>query len=276
MTFRAGYRRHFQDSYSFLRSSTAAFVFDEDYDGYRLFETGALRAKQADHYSVSAEFQPAELTRLTLEGYLKDYSHLPTWKSDVQGRLYDVGNSGTGFARGIEATFEQGPVNEWSGWLTYSLSWVKKQQGTDTIAYWDQYDRRHALGLTVQRTFGKDWSVTGTFHLNTGSPYTPLLYTQTPQDGTSGADLNHGHSRYVIEGEKNSARVPLYHRLDLKVTRELPTLPLHPHIYIEVLNVYNRQNAYYLVQFEDSEGHIVTGQSTGIPFIPLIGIGGRF
>ena len=91
-----------------------------------------------------------------------------------------------------------------------------------------------------------------------------------------GADLNHGHSPFVIEGEKNSARVPLYHRLDIKLSRELPKLPLHPHMYIEILNVYNRQNAYNLVQFEDRDGEIVTGQSTGIPFIPLIGIGGRF
>jgi hypothetical protein len=40
--------------------------------------------------------------------------------------------------------------------------------------------------------------------------------------------------------------------------------------------VYNRQNAYNLVQFEAQDGTIVTGESTGIPFTPLIGIGGRF
>jgi len=47
-------------------------------------------------------------------------------------------------------------------------------------------------------------------------------------------------------------------------------------MYIEILNVYNRQNAYNLIQFEDRDGDIITGQSTGIPFMPLIGIGGRF
>jgi len=94
------------------------------------------------------------------------------------------------------------------------------------------------------------------------------------QSGT--ADVRRGHSAYVIEGEKNSARVPVYHRLDLKLSRELPKLPLHPYMYIEVVNVYNRQNAYNLIQFEDRDGNIVTGQSTGIAFIPLIGIGGRF
>ena len=44
----------------------------------------------------------------------------------------------------------------------------------------------------------------------------------------------------------------------------------------EIPDIRNRQNAYNLVQFEDQDGNIVTGQSTGIAFTPLIGIGGRF
>ena len=275
VVLKAGYRRHVQNSYSFLRNSCASFVFDEQYDDYRLFEQGVLGAKQADHYSLASELRLGPATRLSLEGYVKSYSNLPTWKTDVQGEIYDAANDGSGFARGVELTLEQSRVSGWSGWLTYGLSWCKKQQGTDTMLYWDEYDRRNALNLSIEKAFPGDWTLTTTFHLNTGAPYTPLLYTRSPQ-GVQGSDLNHGHSVYVIEGEKNSARVPTYHRLDLKFSKELPKLPLHPHLYIEILNVYNRQNAYYLVQFEDRDGRIITGQSTGIPFIPLIGIGGRF
>jgi hypothetical protein len=275
VTVKAGYRRLYQHSYSFLRNSCASFVFDQQYDDYRLFELGALDAKQADHYSVSGELQLAPATRLSLEGYVKDYSKLPTWKTDKQGQLYAAGNLGLGFARGVEAVLEQSVVAGWSGWLTYALSWCRKQQGTDTMLYWDRYDRRHSFNLQVQKTFGPEWTLAATFRLNTGAPYTPLLYTRSPNE-VGGADLNRGHSPFVIEGEKNSARVPVYHRLDFKLSRELPKLPLHPYMYIEILNVYNRQNAYNLIQFEDRDGEIVTGQSTGIAFIPLIGIGGRF
>ena len=275
LTIKAGYRRHYQDSYSFLRNSCASFVFDQQYDDYRLFESGALGAKRADHYSVSAEFKLSRSLKGSLEGYVKSYSDLPTWKTDAQGEITDVGNRGQGVARGVELVLEHAPVMGFSGWLTYALASCRKQQGTDTMMYWDTYDRRHSLNFVLDKTFGTDWSVTATFHLNTGAPYTPLLYTQNP-NGVGGADLNHGHSPFVIVGEKNSARVPLYHRLDIKLSRELPKLPLHPHMYIEILNVYNRQNAYNLIQFEDQNGEIVTGQSTGIPFIPLIGIGGRF
>jgi hypothetical protein len=189
--------------------------------------------------------------------------------------LYDAGNLGSGFARGVEVVLEQSAAKGWSGWLTYALSWCKKQQGTDTMLYWDEYDRRHSFNFQVQKTFGTEWTLAATFHLNTGAPYTPLLYTNSPNQ-VNGTDINHGLSAYVIEGEKNSARVPVYHRLDFKLSRELPKLPLHPYMYIEILNVYNRQNAYNLVQFEDQDGNIVTGQSTGIAFTPLIGIGGRF
>jgi hypothetical protein len=272
---RAGYRRHYQHSYSFLRNSCAAFVFDQEYDSYQLFASDALGAKRADHFSIGGEFRPTSSNRVTIEGYHKEYAQLATWRADLQGNLESVANAGAGSARGLELTVEQDPVGGWSGWLTYALGFVRKQQGTDTANYWDKSDRRHALGLSLQRALPGDWTLTATFNLNTGVPYTPLLYTQSPQD-VSGSDLNRGTSRYVIVGEKNSARVPTYHRLDLKVTKELPNLPLRPHVYIEILNIYNQQNAYNIIQFEDRDGRIVTGQSTGIPFIPLIGIGGRF
>jgi hypothetical protein len=275
ITFKAGYRRLYQHSYSFLRNSCASFVFDQQYDDYKLFELGALGAKQADHYSVASELKLARNTRLSLEGYVKDYSLLPTWKTDIQGEVYEPGNNGFGYARGVEVVIEQSAVGGWSGWLTYALSWCRKQQGEDETLYWDKYDRRHAFNFQVQKTFGPEWTLAATFRLNTGAPYTPLLYTQAPNQ-TNTSDIRRGHSAYVIEGDKNSARVPTYHRLDLKLSRELPKLPLHPYMYIEIINFYNRQNAYNLVQFEDRSGNIVTGQSTGIPFTPLVGIGGRF
>jgi len=275
VTLKAGYRRLYQHSYSFLRNSCASFVFDQQYDDYKLFELGALGAKQADHYSVSGEFTLAANTRFSLEGYVKNYASLPTWKTDLQGNLADAGNDGYGYARGVEAVLEQSAVNGWSGWLTYALSWCRKQQGTDETLYWDKYDRRNSFNFQVQKAFGPEWTLAATFHLNTGAPYTPLLYTQAPNQ-TNGSDIRRGHSAYVIKGEKNSARVPTYHRLDLKLSRELPKLPLHPYMYIEVINIDNRQNAYNLGQFEDRSGNIVTGQSTGIPLTPLVGIGGRF
>ncbi|HTW93124.1 MAG TPA: carboxypeptidase regulatory-like domain-containing protein [bacterium] len=284
ITLKAGYRRLYQNSYSFLRNSCASFVFDQQYDDYKLFETGALAAKQADHYSVSSEFKLAKSISLTLEGYIKDYSRLPTWKTDGQDNVYDPGNQGYGYARGIELTasypssFLTPPSSlppSWSGWLTYGLAWCRKQQGTDTMLFWDEYDRRHSFSLQVQKTFGAEWTLAATFRLNTGAPYTPLLYTNSPNESNS-ADLNHGLSPFVIEGGKNSARVPVYNRLDLKLSHEMPKLPLHPYMYIEIVNVYNQQNAYNLTQFEDQNGNIITGESTGIPFTPLVGIGGRF
>jgi len=274
-TFRAGFRTVHQHAYSFLRNSCASFVFDRQYDEFRLFESGALGAKAADHYSLGGEFALGSAGRITAEAYLKDYSGLPTWQRTSQGELRAVGNRGQGEARGLELTLEQVRLAGLTGWLTYGLAWCRKQQGEDTMLYWDRNDRRHSVNLSLERRFAHELTLTATFHLHTGAPYTPLLYTRSPQD-VQGSDLNRGRSRYAVEGEKNSARVPMYHRLDLKLSKELPRLPLRPHLYVELLNVYNRQNAYYLVQFEDRNGRIVTGRSDGIPLMPLIGIGGRF
>ncbi|UCG42665.1 MAG: TonB-dependent receptor [candidate division WOR-3 bacterium] len=274
MQFTAGYRRSSQQPYSFLSRSTASVVFDNDYSEYEMFRAGAVGAKQADHYSVSGDFELSELTRLSVEGYWKDYTRLPTWSEGQDGRVYGFGNSGFGQAQGVELVLEQKAVRGWSGWLTYALSWARKQQGSDTTLHWDHNDRRHSLNLIARREFRGDWTWTTTFHLHTGAPYTPLTHFRSPDAGIE--EVNRGPSRYTVSGAKNSLRVPTYHRLDMKLQKDLPHLPLRPYIYIEVLNLYNRENVYHLVQFETLDGRIATGRFTGIQLTPLFGIGGRF
>ena len=271
----AGYRRVHQHPYAFLMQSGASVVFDDDYEGYETFRTGALRAKRADHYSVSGDLRLGGQMSLSVEGYLKDYSHLPTWQQDSAGTRSGYGNAGIGFARGVEVVLDREQSQGWDGWLSYGLAWSRKRQGDDTLLYWDRYDRRHAIGLSVQKRFRGDWTWSTTFRLQTGTPYTPLLYTHDRR-GVGTRDLQRDGGGYTIEGVKNSRRVPVYHRLDFRLQKDLPHLPLKPFLYVEVLNFYNRENVYYLVEFETSRGDIATGRFSGIQFIPLFGIGGRF
>jgi hypothetical protein len=272
---RAGWRRVHQHPYSFLRRSVASIVFDSEYGIYESFRAGELAAKSADHLSLAGELAIGPDVRLDIEGYQKDYSRLPSWQEDSAGRRTGYGADGFGRARGVEAALETRPVKGWSGQLTYGLAWSRKQQGADTLPGWDDYDRRHSFNLIGMKEWPGDWRVTATFHLHTGSPYTPLIYYRTRQE-VGGSDLRREGSGLVVRGEKNSLRVPTYHRLDLKLQKELAHLPLKPFFYVEVLNVYNHENVYDLVQFETARGDIRTGRFTGIQFIPLIGMGGRF
>ncbi|HDR00538.1 MAG TPA: TonB-dependent receptor [candidate division WOR-3 bacterium] len=272
---RAGWRRVHQHPYSFLRRSVAGIVFDNEYALYETFRAGELLAKSADHYSVAGEFELGGLARFDIEAYRKDYSNLPSWREDSPGGRFDYGSAGYGRADGFEAVLAARPVDGYSGQVTYGLAWSRKQQGADTMAYWDEYDRRHAVNLTAMKEWPGDWRLTATFNLHTGSPYTPLIHYRERRE-VGGSDLGRGGAGHVVRGEKNSLRVPTYHRLDLKIQKELAHLPLKPFFYIEVLNVYNRENVYHLVQFETRNGDIRTGRFTGIQFIPLIGMGGRF
>lgn len=275
VTLKAGYRRAHQQPYSFLTGSVALTEFEQDYQPYQVLAAAELRAKRADHLAVGVEIQSSDWSRLSIEAYDKRYTRLPTWRTVHQDGLSGFGNEGYGSARGIETVFECGPVSGWRTGLSHALSWTRKRQGTDSVEYWDTYDRRHQLSLVVERRFGEDWFLSTALKLHTGSPYTPLLYTRRPNEvGVS--DLNRGQSPYVIVGEKNSARVPTYHRLDFKVQREFPKLPFHPFVYVEVLNLYNHENVYHQVQVETRSGSVEAGRFTGIQFIPLIGIGGRF
>ena len=87
---------------------------------------------------------------------MKEYSSLPTWKLDDQGELYDVGQRRAAGTRAASSwRSEQQLAGGWTGWLTYALSWSKKQQGTDTVMYWDKYDRRNSLNLSGREALGR-------------------------------------------------------------------------------------------------------------------------
>lgn len=274
-TLRAGWRRAHQQPYAFLRRSVASVVFDDEYASYETFRDGALGAKAVDQFSVAGELALGANTRLDLEAYRKSYSRLPTWREDSAGNRFEYGDDGSGRSEGFELAAETRPVRGWSGQLTYGLAWSRKQQGADTMLYWDVYDRRHALNLLAMKEWPGDWRLSATLHLHTGSPYTPLVHYRERRE-VIGSDLGRVGGGWTERGEKNSLRVPTYHRLDIKLQKELAHLPLKPFFYVEILNVYNHENVYHLVQFETASGDIRTGRFTGIQFIPLIGMGGRF
>ncbi|MFM7587562.1 MAG: TonB-dependent receptor, partial [Bacteroidota bacterium] len=92
-----------------------------------------------------------------------------------------------------------------SGWIGYTLSWTNRNfpdiMNGKTYPY--KFDRRHDLSVVASWNQSPRWKFSGTFVFSTGNAYT------LPE------------SRYFFEGqiidqigERNSFRLPNYHRLD--------------------------------------------------------------
>jgi hypothetical protein len=89
-----------------------------------------------------------------------------------------------------------------------------------------------------------------------------------------------GFARFEVlyggETNVNTARLPAYHRLDLRLSRDVRVLGLDGQFYLDVINVYNRKNvlAYRYGVVVDAERAVPVlrrERTTMFPILPTIG-----
>ena len=88
---------------------------------------------------------------------------------------------------------------------------------------------------------------------------------------------------YADEEDAHAARLPAYHRLDVRLSRGLHFFGLDGQFYVDVVNVYNRKNllAYrYAVTVDPSEPErspqLRRERTSMLPILPTIGLSFRF
>lgn len=213
-----------------------------------------------------------------LEGYYKDFKNLYEFKENASFDLYeDIDQNlteGEGEAYGIEFFVNKGKGNL-NGWIGYTLAWTKRlfPEINHGKIFYPRYDRRHDISLVLVYEFNKSFSMGLTWNYATGQGYT--MYTGQFQFGDI---LDDEPDIRFNQPERNAYRLPDYHKLDLNFTYKFNWNQLPLEAYLNIYNVYNRQNAYaqYLVSEEDpdSPGKKVNKlkQLTLFPFIPTVGI----
>ena len=181
---------------------------------------------------------------------------------------------GQGRAYGIEF-FVKKNRGKLSGWVGYTLSWTNRF--FDDIMkgkpYPYKFDRRHDLSVVGTWVQSPRWKFSGTFVYSTGNAYT------LPE------------SRYFFEGqiidqigERNSFRLPHYHRLDFSAVytpnqeRASDTAKrggrrrYKGEWVFAVYNVYSRLNPFFI--YLDNEGSLQQGtlqiQAKKVSLFPII------
>jgi len=113
-------------------------------------------------------------------------------------------------------------------------------------------------------TLGGGWEAGARFRLVSGNPTTPILGTAYYD-----ADADTFVPRY---GEPGSERLPLFHQLDLRVDKKWTFAHWSLSVYLDVQNVYNRQNPEAtLYNFDYTESTTVSG----LPILPSLGVRGE-
>ena len=230
------------------------------------------RAEQASHYIIGAEYTPTHNFLVRVEGYYNTFDNLV-------GRLREFGRQNqifvppeSGEAKGLDVFMTHAVSNRLSWTLGYAYGIAKEIAGDTTI--FRQHDRRHAFAVSSNYQFAPTWHLYLSWRFHTGEPRTPLIHTEVRlPDGGIACDRQFG--------ETHSARMPAYHSLDFRITKQSSYRRWELSWYFQILNLYNHRN---LDQYAFSE---VLNEETGaiecaieeeplFPIVPTLGVTLRF
>mgnify|MGYP000467500739 CR=1 FL=1 len=173
-------------------------------------------------------------------------------------RLENFANQGTGQIFGGEFLLRKALTKKLFGWVSYTLmrSVIKAEPGADYKPF--QFDQPHILTLIAVYKLPKNWQVGGRFRLVSGNPTT--LYS----DSVFHADQG---EYQPVSGR--SGRLPTFHQLDLRVDKTFVMKRVMMNVYLDVINVYNRQNGEAIVYSFNLQNSAV---QAGLPIIPSLGL----
>ena len=110
-----------------------------------------------------------------------------------------------------------------------------------------------------------DWRIGIKFQYTTGMPYTPVTGSEQIEDNW-----------YLEEGTKNSCRLPDAHQLDLRLDKYFRFEKWTLSVYLDLWNVYNRDNVIYYSFEVDKDGKVTTTENYDFPILPILGFSAQF
>lgn len=253
---------------------TGAFgMYHQTLPGYILSQNDQFKKlpdTRVFHYIAGFDYLLAEDTRLSIEGFQKEYRKAPvlpenndignpSFVLDNAGIFYtDLNHDGSATARGIELLLQKKLAVNFYGMV--SASWFHSQY-TDYSGKLQRrdYDSRYLFSVIGGYRPNDTWEVSARWSWLGGRPYTPIDVQTSQQAGTEVLDM----SRF------NSENLPDFHSLFLRIDRRFFFNRTNLVTYIEMWNVYNRENidGYY---WNDDESSIRHG--TGFSFLPVGGV----
>lgn len=253
-----------------LRAASGIYrQFPDFEESIGAFAGADIQAERAVHADVGLEHRISPAARIQLTLYNRDDSSIirrpgaDTRVADgrvVRGSLTAAYlNRARGYARGIELLVQRTSPTALSGWLSYSYGRNRYQDTVTADTFWGDLDQRHTLNAYVFYRFSHRFSASA--KLRTGSNF-PIPGYYASESG-----------RYLLIDQRNTARLPGYARLDLRANRTFDWTRRRLTLFVEVLNVLNREN----VRFNPPRINSATREVTRVfdslvPVVPSAGL----
>jgi hypothetical protein len=171
----------------------------------------------------------------------------PYWANALTGRSY-----------GVEVVLQRRAVGGLTGWLGYSYGRTRYTDELLAERFWADYDQRHAFNAYLHHWLSPETSVSGKLRL--GSNFPIPGYFESRDGGL-----------WVASG-RNQVRLPAYARLDLRANHTFNFNRRRLTLFVEVMNVLNREN--YAIDDPTvlPTGRVVSATQSLFPFLPSAGL----
>lgn len=224
-----------------------------------------LEATRSLNFSAGVEYFLSSSTNLSLEGYYKKVNNLAAIN---ERKIFPDDPpliNGDGKSYGLESKVSVS-LNQFTFSAAYTLSWAYKI--INGVEFFPKYDSRHNVDLTASYLLGDGWKFGITWTYNSGYPFTPLRGYFDRYEIVNFFEDNPAADQYTIFtilGNKNTQRLPDYHRMDVSVSKEFELGFVRGEISGSIINVYDRANIFY---FKRETGERVNM----LPFLPTASI----
>lgn len=235
------------------------------------------------HYVLGAEFQPTPTSRITLEGFYKQYSQYPVSNRDsislanIGGDFGIIGNEavstvGKGRAYGLELFYQQKLTKNLYAVFSYTF-FYSQFTGFNTENYIaSAWDNRHLVSAIFGYKFKRNWEIGLKYRFQGGVPYTPFDLLESQRNY---ATIGTGVLDYT---RLNSARLAAFQQLDIRVDKKWNFRRFTFDLYLDITNATAAKNpAYPSYTFQRSDDNanwatndgqaLATDGSNAIPII---------
>ena len=227
-----------------------------------LFGNGRIGPESALHGSLAVGHDfPGIGMRVEATGFYKVLWDLATPSAELVTRTdgnlgpENFDNQGRGRIVGGEAFVRKDLTANLFGWVSYTISKSERRPAPGDPWILFDLDQTHILTLIGVYRLGRGWQVGARFRVVSGNPFTPV----------NGSIYDAQDDGYLpIDGAVNSGRVEPFHQLDVRVDRKFTWKRVSLTTYVDVQNVYNRQNPEFVVYSYDFR------DSTRVPSLPII------
>jgi outer membrane receptor for ferrienterochelin and colicin len=249
--------------------------------------TEKIKPQHAYQYCVSFIYENKKY-KLSIDPYYKLMSNLVEYREGASYLLLKDNwekniIQGKGKAYGIEFMAEK-KEGEFTGWISYTLSKNTRQfadiNNGNEFPY--KYDRRHNINIVANYKIKENLRLDMVWIYNSGARYT---LTNSQYIALSCFDdLGRYNGRnleedfYTINNytEKNSYKLPDYHRLDIGITKIKQKKHGVASKSFGLYNAYNRMNVFTAIMREKDDGTTVLKKITFFPLMPYFTYGFKF